>query len=199
MRRRLPYLLGTTLALLLVGVPLAYASYLQTSFRNLRVVENGVLVRSGQMTPAAFARVLHDHGIRTVVSLRGVGDNRRGKYTDSPDAWEEEVCRARGVRHVRLPPRNWGPTDPGPAPVEPNLRAFFAVLDDPANHPVLVHCFAGVHRTGAYCALFRMEYHGWANAEAIAEMRAFGYLKVDDEEDVLNYLEAYRPRQRRGR
>jgi protein tyrosine/serine phosphatase len=67
-------------------------------------------------------------------------------------------------------------------------------MDDPANFPVLVHCFAGIHRTGAYVAVYRMEHDRWTNAEALDELRAFGYRNLDDEWDVLGYLEQYRPR-----
>jgi protein tyrosine/serine phosphatase len=70
-------------------------------------------------------------------------------------------------------------------------------MDDPRNYPVLVHCFAGVHRTGAYCAIYRMEYEGWSNAEAIAEMRRCGYDDVDAEWDIYGYLEQYQPRRQR--
>ena len=67
------------------------------------------------------------------------------------------------------------------------------IMRDPANHPVLIHCFAGIHRTGSYCAIYRMEFEHWTNARAIQEVKAFGYTNLDDEEDVLGYLERYQP------
>ena len=67
-------------------------------------------------------------------------------------------------------------------------------MDDPANYPVLVHCFAGIHRTGAYMAVYRMEIDRWDNDAALDELRACGYRHLDDEWDVLGYLESYRPR-----
>jgi hypothetical protein len=39
-----------------------------------------------------------------------------------------------------------------------------------------------------------MEYQRWENREAIAEMRHNGYDHLDDEWDVLGYVESYRPR-----
>jgi len=60
----------------------------------------------------------------------------------------------------------------------------------------LVHCFAGIHRTGAFCAIYRMEYEGWTNAGAIAEMKACGYNTLEDEWDVLGYIEKYQPRKK---
>jgi hypothetical protein len=42
-----------------------------------------------------------------------------------------------------------------------------------------------------------MEYEGWSNAEAIAEMRTCGYKDLEDEWDLLGYLEQYVPRSQR--
>jgi protein tyrosine/serine phosphatase len=53
---------------------------------------------------------------------------------------------------------------------------------------------AGIHRTGACVAIYRMEFDHWDNAAALDELRAGGYRHLDDEEDVLGYLENYRPR-----
>jgi hypothetical protein len=49
------------------------------------------------------------------------------------------------------------------------------------------------------CAVFRMDYQGWANEEAMAEMRTVGYTMLDDHEDVLGYLIRYHaPRVAKG-
>jgi tyrosine-protein phosphatase SIW14 len=188
--RAFPWVMGSLVAAVLVGVPWGYSAYRRTHFREFRVVTPGVLYRSGQMTLAGLERVVHDHGIRTVVTLRDAavpGD-------PPPDQAEADYCRKRAIKHVRLTPRRWEGEPGGPAPAEENVRTFLAVLDDPANHPVLVHCFAGIHRTGAYVAVYRMEYDRWTTAEALDELRARGYRNLDDEPDVLGYLEQYRPR-----
>ncbi len=93
---------------------------------------------------------------------------------------------------MRILPNQWGDVG-GSVPVEEGVRKFRAVMNDPHNYPVLVHCFAGIHRTGAYCAIYRMEFEHWSNAQAIAEMKACGYTNLDDELDILGYLEQYRP------
>ena len=86
---------------LLVGaVPLLYSSHQQTSYRNFRVVEDGVLYRSGQLSPAVFERVLREYRIKTVVTLRTTRDPSR----PYPDEWEREVCESRGIKHVRIVP-----------------------------------------------------------------------------------------------
>ena len=190
MARTFPWLMGTLVAAVLVGLPWGYETYRQKHYRNFRTVTPGVLYRSGQMTLAGLDRVVHDYGIRTVVTLRDAdmpGD-------PPPDRAEEAFCRKLAIKHVRIPPRRWESPVGGPAPADESVRTFLAVMDDPANYPVLVHCFAGIHRTGAHVAVYRMEHDHWTNAEALDELRACGYRNLDDEWDVLGYLEQYRPR-----
>src|SRR5262249_1994024 len=57
----------------------------------------------------------------------------------------------------------------------PAIDDFLEVLDDPAAYPVLIHCHAGLHRTGILAAVYRMEHQGWTPAEAWQEMRAHGF------------------------
>src|SRR5947207_816368 len=97
------------------------------------------------------------------------------------------------ILHVRISPRAWESPTGGPAPVEEGVRRFNEIMADPRNYPVLVHCFAGVHRTGAYCAIYRMEHERVTNAEAIDELKRSGYVNLDQEWDILGYLEEYRP------
>lgn len=185
-------LLGVTVAGFVAAVPAVFSSHRQTHHRNFRVVEEGVLYRSGQLSPTALDQVLHDYDIKTVVTLRTVRDKSR----PFPDDWERDVCAARGAKHVRIVPEVWGPDEKGEVPADKVVKAFLSVMDDPANHPVLVHCFAGIHRTGHMCAVFRMDYQGWTADQVIAEMEVYGYDPEELHEHVSNYLRAYRPRKR---
>jgi tyrosine-protein phosphatase SIW14 len=78
------------------------------------------------------------------------------------------------------------------------VREFLRVMDDPSNHPVLLHCFAGIHRTGTMCAIFRMEYHRWPVEPALAEMQLYGFDPADMHEHIEGYLRNYRPRWKRS-
>lgn len=184
----MPTLLRTvfviTILAVLIGGPWTYIVLRDEAMRNFHVVEDGVLYRSGQLSLAGFARVVRDYSIRTVISLRD-GDQ-------DADQQEEKYCRRWGITHIRVPPRKWWASK-GPAQAEQGLEVFREVMSDHANHPVLIHCFAGVHRTGAFCAVYRMDYQGWTNAEALAEMRRIGYSTLDGDWDLLTFLENYRP------
>jgi protein tyrosine/serine phosphatase len=183
MRRWLVPLAGVTFVLALLVGPIAYAFHDEKQMRNFRVVRGGILYRSGRMTLSGLKRAIHDYGIRAVISLRDA---------DSFDRAEEEYCRKAEINFYRLPPRHWD-TSNGPAEAEANVRRFRDIIDDPDNYPILVHCFAGVHRTGAYVAVYHMEHDRWTNDKAIAELKAQGYDHLDEELDVLGYLEQYRP------
>jgi protein tyrosine/serine phosphatase len=188
MARVLVTLLGIAVVVSLIAGPVGYALQQQRHMKHFRVVHDGVLYRSGQMTPAGLQRVLHDYLIRTVITLR----DKRAPELTPPDQAEETYCRERGLTYIRIPPRSWDARD-GAAPADEGVRTFQQVMSDPRNHPVLIHCFNGIHRTGAYCAIYRMEFEHWSNAQAIAEMKAYGYNNLDAELDILGYMEGYVP------
>lgn len=185
MSRRWKLVLGLAVAAFVVAVPLVYSAHRTVYSRNFRVVEDGVLYRSGQLTPEGLDRVIRELGIKTVVSLRAPGRS---------DSWEDQYCKDRGLRHVRIEPRVWRADEKGDVPAEQAVKEFLAVMDDRANYPVLVHCFAGIHRTGTMCAIFRMEYHRWPAERAINEMQQCGFDPKDMIESIGGYLRAYRPR-----
>jgi tyrosine-protein phosphatase SIW14 len=171
----------------LIGVPWAYCSWRRTHYRNFHVVREGVLYRSGQLHVDGLRRLVHDYGIKTVVTLRYAPDPKGLP----PDLKEERFCKDNYIQHFRLRHRDWEAADKS-VPAEVNVQQFLEIMSDPANHPVLVHCFAGIHRTGAFCALYRMEFDGWSNEQAVKEMKELGY--ADYHRDVFAYLRRYQPR-----
>jgi tyrosine-protein phosphatase SIW14 len=189
MRRPPSLLFGSLIALLVVGGPLGYRLYEHRTFRNFRTVRPGVLYRSGQLSRDGLMRLIHDRGIRTVISLRDATEVGHRP----PDWAEEEFCLKEELYYFRLSPKLWWATE-GPAPAAENVREFLEILDNPKYQPVLVHCFAGTHRTGAYCAIYRMEYEHWSNADAMQELFVAGYDNLFQEDDVSGFLENYVPR-----
>ncbi len=186
--------LGLTVIAVVIAGPLGYAYHQNTHLRNFHVVEEGVLYRSGQLTPEAFNQVVKERNIRTVVTLR----TTRVVGRLPPDTWEEDYCAAHGLKHVRIVPRVWGADEKGEIPAEQAVQEFLHVVDDKANYPILVHCFAGIHRTGTMCAIFRMEHHHWPADRAINEMQLDGFDPLDMQEHIEGYLRSYTPRWRQA-
>lgn len=174
---------GVVIILAGIAAPVAIALGEQARLRNFHVVRDGVLYRSAQLSRAGLERVVRDHGVRTVVSLRdGSKDS---------DKEEQAYCEARGIRFVRIPPHGWEGVQ-GTAPIDAGFKTFLDTLADPARRPVLVHCYRGVHRTGQYVAAYRVEYEGWSVPEALREMVDRGYDLLDQHDDVRAYFASYK-------
>lgn len=188
---RLSVALGLLVLVLVAGTPFLYKAQRYRTYRNFRVVEEGVLYRSGQMTPAGFERTCRERGIRTVIKLREASSAK----DEQTDAAEEAYCRANGIVFHRVLPKDWEVDANGQVPAAENLRWFEAAMDDPAQtpRPVLVHCFAGIHRTGAMVAAYRLKYHGWTNAEAVTEFIESGHSTSTFVGNQIPFLLTYKP------
>lgn len=179
MMRWIPAFGGAALAVLVILVPLAHRSTTSVEYRNLRVVTPGVLYRSGQLSRCGFDRVVAELGIGTVISLRDSVD--AGGCLD--DEWKRMRCRGAGRTFVRLPPPDWND------PTDGTVREFLRLLASPTTHrPVLLHCFAGIHRTGGLCAAYRVSIQGWSADDAIAEMQSIGTARTTFGEDLLRFV-----------
>lgn len=146
--------------------------------KRFAVVEEGVLYRSAQPTPRHLRNLVRDKGLRTVLIVRE-GESER--------VLEEKAAAERlglKVIHLHLPSRQ--------RVSDEHLAAFFECVDQPANHPVLVHCSAGRHRTGYLCARYRIDRQGWTVDRAIEEMLSFG-CDFEDHAMILDQLRSYRP------
>jgi hypothetical protein len=167
---------GVGLAALVVAVPFVSYRAGYAHHKRLRAVAPGVLYRSGQLTAEGFRDAVARFGIRTVVNAQNEfpDPDLIISFWDRRTVRETAVCRDLGVRYVHLAP-DLCPNRTDPAARPKVIDEFLAVLDDPANHPVLLHCKAGLHRTGVLAAVYRMEYEGWGPARALAELKAHGF------------------------
>jgi protein tyrosine/serine phosphatase len=95
-------------------------------------------------------------GIRTVINLR---------TTES----ERKMVEGAGMRSVEIPLNMFDNGD------REKVDRIVALMADPANQPVFVHCKLGKDRTGIVVAAFRMKVEGWPLAQAEAEMDSFGF------------------------
>jgi tyrosine-protein phosphatase SIW14 len=192
---------------LVVGVvPVVHFRALYSHGKRLRVVDEGRrLYRSGQMTVEGFRDAIARLGIRTVVNLQEdfPDPDLRQSFFDASVVKESRLCRELGVKFVFIPP-DLLPRNQSPPQRPQAIDRMLEVFDNPANYPLLVHCKAGLHRTGCMMALYRMEYQGWSPRQAVDEMRAHGFgdsACTAANDYVYQYVLTYRPRQeavRRG-
>src|SRR5262245_55472613 len=98
-------------------------------------------------------------GIKTIVDLT----------SDDGDPLESSSARAAGLKFFKLPMTTHS------APSRDELANFFAIVDDPANQPVYVHCVGGKHRTGVMTAAYRMTQEGWTADQAFQEMKQYRF------------------------
>jgi tyrosine-protein phosphatase SIW14 len=194
----LPWALGACLVVGLLVIPFVSYRYEYTRGKRLREVVPGVFYRSGQMTVPGFEDAVARYHIRTIVNLQDEfpDPDLDGNYCGTFDEKETELCRRLGVQYVYLPP-DLIPRDEVPERRPAAIDRFLAVMDDPANYPVLIHCRAGLHRTGCLAAVYRMEYQGWSAADALRDLKAngFGRFPATSANDyIVQYVLAYRPR-----
>ena len=192
--------LGVAVGVLVVGPPVARFRAQYAHVKRLREVTPGRFYRSGTMTEAGFRETLDRYHIRTVINLQHEDPDPRLRrhWLGKPGAAESELCRELGVRYVLLTP------DVLPQPNDlksrpPAVTDFLKILDDESAYPVLLHCKAGLHRTGRLTAVYRIEYEGWDTGSALRELRANGYgygVASEADDFIVQFVQNYQRRPR---
>ncbi len=116
------------------------------------------IYRGAQPGPEGY-ETLRKMGIRTVIDLR---------TTES----EQREVEAAGMKAIAIP---IAMSRDG---LREKVDRVVALMADPANQPVFVHCRHGQDRTGIVVAAYRMKVEGWSLTDAEAEMQSFGFNDV---------------------
>lgn len=97
--------------------------------------------------------------IKTVINLRG---------EDEKTSAEEAEARAAGLNYFSVPL-------PGLSrPKDEQVEKVLALINDPQNWPVFVHCHHGEDRTGTIIAVYRISHDGWTYEQAQKEAKKYG-------------------------
>ncbi len=134
-------------------VPSLSGEALAGDISNFEVVSQE-LWRGAQPSTRAIAK-LAENGVKTIIDLRYKG--RGGEE-------EAHVAQKNAIKYVNIPLCFENPT------VE-DVAKFMAIVSQPANQPVFVHCRQGADRTGAAVGIFRILHDRWSFAQAYDEMR----------------------------
>ena len=123
---------------------------------NFETITEGKVYKSGVIPPDEIADYVNKYHIKSIVDLRFPGTQNLKDNPEIPaelTAEQNAVAKIKGVTYF-----NNGSDQ---VPNEENLVTFFKIMDNPANYPVLIHCYHGVGRAEMYSALYRIEYEGW--------------------------------------
>jgi tyrosine-protein phosphatase SIW14 len=205
MSGRARWVLATVLAMSIIAIPAVRYRVVYSTEKRFREVTPGKFYRCGQMSAEAFRKQIREHNIKLVINLQDEYPDPllSAGYWDAPHIPESQVCAEAGAKFTFLTwagergllARNAASPTNRPQVIDD----FLKLCDDPENYPILIHCMAGLHRTGALTAVYRLEYEGWPVADAARELRANGYgdRKATTANDyIYEYLYLYQPRAR---
>lgn len=137
------------------------------------VVEDGEIYRSGRINPALIEETLKKHGIKTIINLAGKDERFRQ---------EDEISGKLGIKIYYYTLQTGGGF-----PAKDYAEVIERMLDSKkTGKPVLIHCAAGVNRTGAVVAVYRVLIQKKTPEEAYKELRLYGWNPHEDLIDHLN-------------
>lgn len=113
------------------------------------------IFRGAQPAKSGY-ETLKKMGVRTVINLR-------------TSLSERNQVESAGMRSIEIPLSTFNNGD------KEKVDRIVALMSDPANRPLFVHCRQGRDRTGIVVAAYRMKVQGWPLAAAEAEMDSFGF------------------------
>lgn len=120
--------------------------------------------RSGRPTSEEVSWVA-DNSYRSLLNLEAGNISQKPSYVKD----EEQQAAQEGLQFFHIP------MHPTQGPTKDQIDQAHAILLDPKNQPILVHCHYGKDRTGMVIAAYRMKYQGWTYGEAVKEMKSYGF------------------------
>jgi uncharacterized protein (TIGR01244 family) len=157
-------------------------------YKHFRTVKAGAFYRCSQLDGKDLADCIQRYGIKTIFNLRDVPERQNGTWY----ATEKRVAASKGVKLVDVPM----PAGLPPSPAQ--IRTMLAVMDKPANLPVLVHCYHGTIRSAAVEGLYRREYLHETGAQAFDRVETWGRDLQADYPQIADFIRSYKPRARKA-
>lgn len=163
---------------LVLALAVAYAAYETATHypKRFKPVVEGRLYRSGEVRPEHLARLRDEVGIERVICLLDA---------NAPVTQAERAAAQRlGLEWHNLSMRGNGASK---LAQRDRLRDLLA---DPNAPPTLVHCSAGVNRTGLAVGLYRIDQEGWTYEQVYEELLANDFDDLPKHENLRAALRA---------
>jgi protein tyrosine phosphatase (PTP) superfamily phosphohydrolase (DUF442 family) len=142
---------------LLVAAPFGvFATYLMAG-HNFHVVSPGQIYRSAQLDSSGLTRMVQEHGIKSILNLRGPNGDK---------AWynaETNTAQQLGVRHIDYE------LSASKELTDAEMEQILALINA-APKPMLIHCKSGADRTGLVGALYLYSVEGKSAEDADREL-----------------------------
>ena len=156
------------LILVILLLPAGYYLYVRYATTNFHVVVEGQVYRSAQPSPVELKRWTVQHGLKTVINLRGASSL---PFYEA----ERSAAAAAGLQLVSIR------FSAQRLPSALSLRRLIEALER-SERPVLVHCQAGADRTGVASVLAAMVVGGESYETARGQLSAwYGHIDPDPE------------------
>ena len=133
---------------------------------NFETITEGKVYKSGVIPPNKIDSYVKKYHIKSIIDLRfpGTGDD-----VNNPEIPAELTAEKIAIEKIKGV--NYFNNGSDQVPVQKNLDIFFKIMDNPANYPVLIHCYHGVGRAEMYSAIYRIEYENMNKEEARTSTR----------------------------
>jgi protein tyrosine/serine phosphatase len=113
--------------------------------------------RGGQPAEGDYT-LLAAMGIHTIVDLR-----------NDEESFAKSAAEAAGLKYYNIS------MDGVSAPSDADVAEFLKIVNDPTSGKIFIHCKAGIHRTGAMGAVYRIAHDGWDYDKTYAEMKNYEF------------------------
>lgn len=172
------------IVLLLAGGVTGYLVDNHKTLYHFEAVDAGKIYRSGCLSRKGslrgFEKVREMTGLKTIINLRSEKEREKGSWYEL----EKNFAKSRGINLVDIPMLTDTPPD------EAQIKQFLSVVTNPDMLPALIHCEAGVIRTGMMIAVYKVSVLKEKNEKIFKELPMYGHgfdnrLAVKD--FILNY------------
>ncbi|OGV56909.1 MAG: hypothetical protein A2017_05235 [Lentisphaerae bacterium GWF2_44_16] len=172
------------IVLLLAGGVAGYLIDNHKTLYHFETVASGKIYRSGCLSRKGslrgFEKVWKMTGLKTIINLRSEKEAENSKWYEL----EKDFAKSRGINLVNIPMLTDTP------PSDAQIKQFLSIVTNPDMLPALIHCEAGVIRTGMMIAVYKVSVLKEKNEKVFRELPMYGHgfdnrLAVKD--FILNY------------